>query len=238
MHRIQQVMPRDQHQANQRDQGKGQPDQQGQGCFVGYPILPWIGIIALGYGIGSWYGSGYDPAKRRRQLLWYGLAAVGLFVLLRGINIYGNPTQWSEQRSGLFTFLSFLNVAKYPPSLLYILMTLGPALVFLALSERPLNAVTSKLAVFGRVPMFYYLVHILYIHLLALLGAAWTGHSWKDMVVTGWVTASPALRGYGFGLPVVYGIWIFVVLTLYPLCKWFDGYKRSHVGQQRWLSYF
>lgn len=206
--------------------------------FVGYPILPWIGIIAIGYCFGHLYTSGYDAVKRRKTLLAVGLATIAGFVLLRFINIYGDHSHWSVQQNTLFTFLSFLNTTKYPPSLLYVLMTLGPALVFLALSERPLNALTSRITIFGRVPMFFYLLHILVIHLLAILGAMYWGHPWTDEIFTGWVTGNARLRGYGFGLPFVYLVWVVVVIGLFPLCKWFDTYKRSHQAKQQWLSYF
>jgi uncharacterized membrane protein len=206
--------------------------------FMGYPILPWIGLIALGYRLGELYGPEQDPAARRKILRRLGWGAIGLFVLLRSIDAYGDPSPWSFQPSPVFTLLSFLNVSKYPPSLLYILMTLGPALLFLSAAEKPLNALTRPLAVFGRVPMFYYLVHIYLLHGLAVIGAALSGHSASDMTfLTNWVTANPQLKGYGFGLGVVYAIWIGSVLLLYPLCKWFDGYKRSHVAHQKWLSY-
>jgi uncharacterized membrane protein len=135
--------------------------------------------------------------------------------------------------------MSFLNVAKYPPSLLYVLMTTGPALVFLALMEKPLNAVTEKVIIFGRVPMFYYLLHIVFIHLLAIIGAVVSGHPWSVMVdLTTWVTANPQLQGYGFNLLTVYVIWIGVVIALYPLCRRFDQYKRAHQAEKKWLSYF
>ncbi len=205
--------------------------------FMGYPILPWIGLISIGYYLGNLYTPGTDPARRRKVLLSLGLGAIGLFVLLRGINVYGDPAPWSVQKNGVFTILSFLNLTKYPPSLLYLLMTIGPALVFLSLSERPLNALTEKIAVFGRVPMFYYLVHIYVLHGLAIIGAVLSGHPASDMVsLTTWVTANTQLKGYGFSLTTVYLIWIAVVIALYPLCKWYDAYKRAHRDRQ-WLSY-
>jgi uncharacterized membrane protein len=205
---------------------------------VGYPILPWIGLICLGYYLGPLYAPDQDPARRQRSLRWLGWTAIGLFILLRASNLYGDPAPWSVQHNAFFTILSFLNVSKYPPSLLYILMTIGPALLFLSFTERPLNALSSKLAVFGRVPMFYYLVHIYFLHGLAVIGALVSGHPASDMTsLTTWVTANTQLKGYGFSLVVVYAVWIVTVLLLYPLCKWFDEYKRSHAAQQKWLSY-
>ena len=121
--------------------------------LVGYPIIPWIGIIVTGYSFGNLYAPQYDPVKRRKTLLYVGLGAIVLFVLLRFSNIYGDPFPWSVQRNAVFTVLSFIKVLKYPPSLLYILMTLGPALVFLSLSEGKLNTVTEKISTFGRIPL-------------------------------------------------------------------------------------
>jgi uncharacterized membrane protein len=206
--------------------------------FMGYPILPWIGLIAVGYYLGGLYAPGKDPALRKKVLLRIGLGAIALFILLRGINGYGDPSHWSIQRNSVFTFISFLNVSKYPPSLLYILMTIGPAMIFLAVAERPLNALTGKIIVFGRVPMFYYLLHIYFLHGLAIIGAVVSGHPASDMTfLTTWVSANEKLKGYGFGLGTVYIIWIATIILLYPLCKWFAEYKRSHQVEKKWLSY-
>ena len=206
--------------------------------FMGYPILPWIGLIAVGYYLGSLYGPDQDPVKRKKTLRALGLGAIAAFILLRAINVYGDPAPWSVQRNAVFSILSFLNVSKYPPSLLYVLMTMGPTLLFLAYAERPLNALTRRIVVFGRVPMFFYLLHIYLLHGLAVIGVAVSGHPASDMTfLTNWVTANAQLKGYGFGLVTVYGVWIGVVIVLYPLCKWFAGYKRSHQGQKKWLSY-
>ncbi|HEX5655114.1 MAG TPA: heparan-alpha-glucosaminide N-acetyltransferase domain-containing protein [Chitinophagaceae bacterium] len=205
--------------------------------FVQYPLLPWIGIIAIGYYLGSIYSPGYDPAKRKTILLSWGLGAMALFFLLRSINMYGDAAHWSVQKNAVFSLLSFLNVTKYPPSLLYILITLGPALVFLALAEKPLNTFTQKITVFGRVPFFYYLVHIYLIHVLAMVAAILTGYSWLDMILSDKVNRVPELKDYGFNLITVYLVWIGLILILYPLCKWFDRYKRSHQAVRWWLSY-
>lgn len=205
--------------------------------FVHYPVIPWIGIIALGYCLGSLYTPGYDAAKRKKTLMQLGVGAIVLFILLRSGNWYGDAAHWSSQKNGVFTILSFLNVTKYPPSLQYALLTLGPALLFLAFTEKPLNAIAQKVTVFGRVPMFYYLAHILLIHGLAIVGAMIQGHSWRDMILTTRVNSSPALKGYGFDLLTVYLIWACVILILYPFCKWFDQYKRTNGARHWWLSY-
>jgi len=205
--------------------------------FVHYPVLPWIGIIALGYCFGSLYESRYAVAKRKKTLLATGLAAISLFILLRTLNVYGDTAHWSNQKNIAFTIMSLLNVSKYPPSLLYILVTLGPALIFLALAERPLNALTGKISIFGRVPFFYYVIHLYVIHLLAIIGAMISGYSWSDMILTTRVNRVPELRGYGFNLTTVYFIWIGLILFLYIFCKYFDRFKKTHQSKRWWLSY-
>jgi hypothetical protein len=171
------------------------------------------------------------------MLLSLGFGSILLFVILRSGNFYGDAAHWSIQKNAIFSFLSFLNVSKYPPSLLYILVTLGPALVFLALTEKPLNVLTQKITVFGRVPMFYYLIHLFLIHLFAVIGAVIAGYKWSDMILTSLVNRQPELKGYGFDLIVVYIIWIALILILYPFCKWFDHYKRTRQSGKWWLSY-
>jgi uncharacterized membrane protein len=205
--------------------------------LVGYPVIPWIGIIAVGYCCGALYSPDYDPVKRKKALIRLGLGAVVLFILLRYSNIYGDSARWSVQKNGIFTIMSFLNTTKYPPSLLYILMTLGPALLFLAFAEGPLNGLTRRVTIFGRVPMFFYILHIYLFHAIAMIAVILTGRPWTDMILTTWVSANEKLKGYGFGLPTVYVIWILVILVLYPLCKWYDNYKRANQAKQWWLSY-
>jgi uncharacterized membrane protein len=192
--------------------------------------------MATGYCFGRLYTPQLDAAKRKQTLIYLGLGAIALFIIIRAINVYGDPNAWSTQSSPVFTFLSFLNISKYPPSLLYILVTLGPACLFLAFAEGPLNSFTEKLVIIGRVPMFFYLVHIAVIHALGFIGAEISGHQWTDMILSNWVTASPELKNYGFSLGVVYLLWILVIIGLYPLCKWYDTYKRNH-REKQWLSY-
>jgi len=204
--------------------------------FVHYPLLPWLGIMALGYYLGSLYDVDHDTVKRKRFLFLSGIGFISLFFILRLPNFYGDAIKWSLQKESIYSFLSILNVSKYPPSLLYTLITLGPALIFLAYAEKPLNAITRKIAVFGRVPMFYYLAHILLIHILAVIAALITG--FPDMIIlNNGVNDIPALKGYGFNLFTVFIVWAVLVLLLYPFCKWFDQYKRTHVSAQWWLSY-
>lgn len=204
---------------------------------VHFPLLPWIGIMAIGYYLGSLYAPGSDAARRKRTLLFLGCGALAIFFLLRLTNLYGDPAPWSIQKNAIFSLLSFFNVSKYPPSLLYILVTLGPALIFLALTENWRSPLAKKIQVFGRVPMFYYLVHLYLIHLAALIAAVASGHPWTDMILRNRVNATPELKGYGFNLVTVYIIWIVLIVLLYPLCKWFGRYKSANQSRYWWLSY-
>jgi len=192
--------------------------------------------MLLGYCFGVLYSPSADPLFRKKRLYFLGFSAIVLFLIIRPTNLYGDPAPWALHSSGLFTFLSFMKVSKYPPSLLYILITLGPALLFLARSEKYSGRLVSMIVALGRVPMFYYIVHLYVIHLLALVAALATGFEASDMVFNAWVTDSPNLKGYGFSLSTVYVIWIGIVLALLPLCLWYDRYKRSH-RDKWWLSY-
>ena len=205
--------------------------------LVGYPILPWLAVMPLGYLMGQWYATGYDTNKRRMNLLMVGASAVVLFVLLRYSNSYGDPVKWTSQSRPFFSFFSFIKVNKYPPSLLYLLITLGPALLFLAFTEKWQGAVINVITVYGRVPMFYYLIHIYLIHFIALLASALTpGQDWHMWILTQPIWFSSNLKGYGFSLPVTYLVWVGVVVFMFPLCKRYDAYKREH-KEKWWLSY-
>lgn len=207
----------------------------GKNLLIGYPLIPWIGTIALGYSLGSLYSKNIEAAKRKKILLQLGTGLILLFVIIRFTNIYGDSSLWSKQSSPVYTFLSFINVSKYPPSLLYILITVGPALLFLALSEIKLNAAGNFISIYGRVPMFYYIIHIYLIHALAMIATNFCGHKWTDMIWSAWAT-NDNLKGYGFSLGIVYLVWIGVIVMLYPLCKWYDKYKSNH-KEKWWLSY-
>jgi len=196
--------------------------------FAMYPLIPWIGVLATGYTFGGMLQG--DAAQRRRRLLTLGLAMTVLFVVLRAVNIYGDPIPWSPQKDAMFTFLSFLNCTKYPPSLSYLLMTLGPAIAALALFDRPLDAVGRALTVFGRVPMFYYVLHLYFIHLLAMVTAFATyGRETLNIL------PMSVPENYGYSLPVVYLVWLGVVTALYVPCRWFAGVKKRR--RDWWLSY-
>jgi uncharacterized membrane protein len=205
---------------------------------TGYPILPWLGIMALGYSFGWLYRKGADANVRKKYLLLSGSAAIVLFLLLRMINGYGDMAPWSKQSSPGLTLCSFLNVTKYPPSLMYTLMTLGPALIVLALLEKPLNWLGKIIIPIGRVPLFFYILHIFLIHGLAVIAVVISGRPWTDMIIVTLANSSesPWLKGYGFSLAGTYMVWILVILLLYPVCRWYDGYKTNH-KKKWWLSY-
>ncbi|HZW80394.1 MAG TPA: heparan-alpha-glucosaminide N-acetyltransferase domain-containing protein [Candidatus Deferrimicrobiaceae bacterium] len=208
----------------------------GRIVFVTYALVPWIGVTAAGYGLGQIYRW---PSERRKPfLLRLGIGLTAAFLVLRGINYYGNPVPWSTQKSAIYTALSFLNTTKYPPSLLYLLMTLGPALLFLGAVDGRTPQWLRPALIVGKVPMFYYLLHIPLIHLIAVTVC------YVRYGQVHWMFESPGLAqfpitpppGWGYSLPIVYLIWFVVVLTLYPMCRWFAGLKQRR--SDAWLSYF
>lgn len=209
----------------------------GKMFLVGYPLLPWVAVMPLGYCLGHWYGTGYNPGKRKKNLLMLGIACLVTFVVVRYTNLYGDPVKWGTQKNSFFTFLSFLNVNKYPPSLLYLLLTLGTAFLFLSVTENWQNRLVNVVSVYGRVPMFYYLIHIYLIHIIAMVASAFTpGQDWHIWILQQPIWFTQDLKGYGFSLPVAYFIWAGIVLVLYPLCKRYDAYKMAN-KQKKWLSY-
>jgi uncharacterized membrane protein len=206
--------------------------------FAAYPILPWTGVLWVGYAIGSWFAPGFPADLRQRWLSNTGYFALILFVLLRLTGFYGEPFVWVQYQEPLYTALSFFNLSKYPPSLLYLLMTLGPALLLLG-HWQGLASPQKWQAPFitiGRVPLFYYVLHLFVIHLLALLAAEWSGFGWQSMLLNGWVSFEPQLKGYGFSLGVVYLIWIGIVALLYPASAFWLRFKSKHRGKW-WVSY-
>jgi uncharacterized membrane protein len=205
---------------------------------VAYPLIPWPGVMALGYAFGKILERPRE-ARRRAVLLLGALGTAGFF-LLRAWNVYGDPVRFSRQASPLFTALSFLNCEKYPPSLLYLLMTLGPSLVVFSLVDRPPGAFGRFLSVYGRVPMFFYVVHLPVVHALAVVVAGVRAESLADRGLRWAIFESPGFaslppRGYGFGLAGVTLIWLLVVVSLYPACVWYGKLKAER--RARWMSY-
>lgn len=204
--------------------------------FVAYPILPWVFVMPLGYYFGELYKPSISSEFRVKRLWQLGVSITLAFFILRFVNIYGDPYPWSTQKSFDFTLMSFFKLTKYPPSLLYLLITLGPSIIFLALAEKWKGSFFDKLITIGRVPMFFYIIHIYIIHLLALIAAILTGFNASDMVIDFWINEEPELQGYGFSLWVVYLVWVILIIGLYPLCNWFNNYKSSN-RDKWWLSY-
>ena len=192
--------------------------------------------MPLGYHFGALYLPSVDSEYRIRKLWQLGLATILLFVLMRAFNIYGDSYSWTVQETVALTAASFFNLTKYPPSLMFLLVTIGPSLIFLALAEKWKGGFADKLVTIGRVPMFFYIIHIYVIHLAAVVAALLTGFSFSDMVIHIWVTMQSELQGYGFSLWVVYLLWIVLVVVLYPICSWYNSYKQSNRGKW-WLSY-
>jgi uncharacterized membrane protein len=202
-------------------------------AFIAYPLIPWTGVMALGYVVGSVYV--WDAERRRKWLLTAGGIVTAAFVILRLINVYGDPSRWAYQdRGGVFTFLSVLNTTKYPPSLLFLLMTLGPALMVLALTDRiDGRAIWQRICItYGRVPMFYYLLQFPLAHALALLLSLAAGKSVAYMFMNFPASIAAAPPNAGFPLWVVYLVWIAGLVILYPLCLWYGNYK---LRTKHWL---
>lgn len=201
-----------------------------------YAVIPWTGVMMLGYAFGMLYARGYEENKRRRVLLQTGVATLVLFIVLRLINLYGDPAPWSVQKNAVFTVLSFLNVSKYPPSLLYLLMTIGTALIALALTEKVHSKVAAVFIVYGNVPFFYYVLHFYLLRLINIILFFASGFNTSQIVSrNGGLLSVFDPPGFGFSLGVVYLVWLTVIVALYLPCRWFSNYKRSHF--QWWLSY-
>jgi uncharacterized membrane protein len=203
---------------------------------IAYPVLPWIGIIAGGYAFATILD--LPGQLRRRRLLQIGGYLTLAFVALRVVNVYGDPKPWSVKSPWGYTILSFLNTDKYPPSLLFTMMTLGPLIACLGLLDRPLGRLAWPFSVLGRVPLFYYLLHIPLIHLLAvLLARARYGHA-EFLFQNPPASHGPSFPlpdDYGYPLPVIYLIWIALVALLVVPCRLYGRYKAEHPN--RWLTY-
>jgi uncharacterized membrane protein len=210
-------------------------NQPGFVVFASYTLVPWVGVTAAGYGLGRIYS--WPSGRRRNFLLRLGLGLTAAFIILRLINVYGDPVRWSPQPSAALTLVSFLNVTKYPPSLLFLLMALGPALLIL----RWVDGVTPRLLqpalVFGRVPLFYFVLHFSLIHAIAVVVC------YAQNGAVHWMFESPNMGAYpftpppdwGFSLPAIYLFWGLVVVMLYPACRWFAAVNQNR--SDVWLSY-
>jgi uncharacterized membrane protein len=206
--------------------------------FVAYPLVPWVAVMALGFSFGPLFKM--EAGRRRRYLLGIGAGMTIAFLVVRGINVYGDPAPWSTQRSATFTLLSFLNTTKYPPSLAFLLMTLGPALIMLGLFDRMAFKSSNPVIVFGRVPLFYFVTHFYLAHTasVVLAIAKYGSTAWGFVF-----HPVPSMGGpvklfppdFGFDLWVAYAVWAAIVIGLYPACRWFAGVKARR--KDWWLSY-
>jgi uncharacterized membrane protein len=203
---------------------------------VFYPFLPWAGLMILGYCAGKLFTT-LEPQRRNKVLLALGLGALVLFVILRFIDRYGDPGHWTTQKNGVYTFLDFMDVQKYPPSLLFMCATIGCALIFLSLVKNTSGRLSKIISVYGRVPFFYYIIHFYVLNLVHIIFYLARGHSFAEGAKG--IPQLPfkfTVPGEGNSLGIVYLVWIAVVIALYPLCKWYDRYKMNH-KEKKWLSY-
>jgi len=199
--------------------------------LIVYPFAAWAGVMMLGYCLGTLYKSSVEALRRKKTLVFLGLGMIVAFVVLRLLNGYGDPVPWSQQQNSVATFLSFMNVNKYPPSLMYICITIGPALIFLALTEKVNNKVSDFFKIYGNVPLFYYVVHFFVIHILSVGLFYLQGFGSKDIVNN--LFFRP--KTLGVDLWGVYIVWVVVVAIMYPLCKSFGRFKHQH--DKWWTSY-
>jgi len=203
-------------------------------AFDLYAIIPWTGVMFLGFVFGKLYTPSFDAQKRKKILRYTGFGVLALFLALRIINKYGDPNPWGVQRDGVYTFLSFLNVSKYPPSLLYSCMTIGTSLVILSFIENIQNKFTDILIIYGNVPFFYYVLHFYLIRTFDVILFFASGYHANQIITPN----SPFLfrpADMGFNLFGVYLVWLLVIVILYFPCRWFSKYKKTH--HQWWLSY-
>ncbi|NIJ54832.1 DUF1624 domain-containing protein [Dyadobacter arcticus] len=216
--------------------GRGTFLPRGDGGVIGflYVILPWAGIMMSGYGLGTLYTKGFLQENRRRTLLITGVILTVLFLVLRFLNGYGDPSHWAPQDTSLKTFLSFFNVSKYPPSLLFTLMTQGPLLIALSLTENSSNRLAKIFSVYGKVPFFFFMTHFYLIHTLTMITVLSSGYTWEQALDDKLFFKFRPFD-FGYDLGTVYLIWILVVAALYFPCKWFGEYRARN--KTWWLSY-
>jgi uncharacterized membrane protein len=205
----------------------------GFSIFTAYPLIPWLGIMLTGFACGELFS--ITPERRKKIFLITGTGAIFAFVILRFINIYGDPSPWFQQKSGLFTLLSLINTTKYPPSLLFTLLFLGITFIVLFISERVSNRFTQILTVYGKVSLFYFVIHLFVIHSLMFVMLRLQGFGSVDLLFGAFNNGRPKTGG-GVELWAVYLIWLSVVILLYPLCRWYGNYKSEH-KENKFLRY-
>lgn len=195
--------------------------------FMSYPPIPWLAIMMLGFG----FGRLFLDKNNKALFLKYGLIFLALFLILRAFNIYGDPAVWSVQKNSVYTLLSFFNVSKYPPSPLYVFVTLGVVFLLMWLAEGRSNKLIEVLKVYGKVPLFYYLIHWYVVHLTMFAIVFAQGYKVSDLVFGPFKFGRPEAGG-GVSLPYVYLIWLAIVVLMYPLCKWYGAYKEANKSKK------
>lgn len=211
----------------------GFPFDTGKVFVIGYPPVPWLGIMLVGFAAGKLFL--LVESKRKSLFLKIGLTSILFFIVIRFINVYGDTFPWSAQKTSLFTFLSFINITKYPPSLSFCLLMLGIMFLILSSVEGVRNRFTDIASVYGKVPLFYFVVHFYLIHLLMFAMVFMQGYKSSELLF-GFNFGRPKVGG---GLPLwgIYIVWIGLVIFLYPICKWYGKYKVNH-KEKTWLKYF
>ena len=202
-----------------------------------YPFMPWLGLMMVGFGMGRIFGHEQNAQSRRKLLFALSGFCLALFVVLRAPNIYGNTSDWKTYDTFVKSLMSFLDVRKYPPSLQYMLVTIGPALFVLALLENVENRFTKVMSVYGRTAFFFYALHIYTVHFVTMVFYFLRGHTFSELSTL--ENSGPFLftvRGEGFSLPGVYLVWFCIAVALFPVCQRYDAYKRAH-PEKLWLRY-
>ena len=197
--------------------------------YTAYPLISWLGIMLAGFSFGEAFN--HDSERREKIFFRSGLAVLSAFFIIRALNIFGDPSTWSLQKNWVFTILSFLNVAKYPPSLLFTFLFAGITMLLLSFSENYKSRLTGLISVYGRVPLFYFIIHLFIIHASMFVVLFIQGFGMKDFVFGAFKNGRPETGG-GTGLAVIYILWIGLVILLYPVCKWFGEYKAAHPGNK------
>jgi len=202
--------------------------------YIAYPFVPWLGIMLLGYGAGPLFSAGSNSEKRQKTLVAFSIIFLFLFAILRSVNSVGDPKPWKSELWSHSFWFQFFDVQKYPPSLLYSLITLGIGCFLLLVMEKIRIPFRRLFLVFGRVPFFYYIIHLYFIHSVAILAFIMQGGKWQDLKFGESFGGLPP--GSGFSLAGVYFFWLLSILILFPVCSWYEKYKSAN-KHNKWLSY-
>lgn len=202
-----------------------------------YPFLPWLGLMMIGYGMGRIFNAALNADTRKKDLMAVSAICMAVLIVLRGFDLYGDPHPWHFQSTWYNTVFDFVKLNKYPPSLLFVLMTIGAGLFLLSVFEQMENRFTRVMTVYGRTAFFFYILHLYLVHFLTMLLYFLNGHKLSELDnLGGKFPFLFVVPGEGFGLLGVYGVWLFCAISLYPVCKWYDQFKRNH-PEKNWLKY-